>query len=341
MLPLSRGRNLPRLCHNERVASVREFDQLRALVDGRRLVALVGAGLSTDSGIPDYRGAGRPPRTPLVHRDFLASAATRRRYWARSFLGWPRVSAAPPNDGAPRRRRARARRPPRRRHHPERRRAAPARRQPPRRRAPRRARPRALPRLRRGREPRRRRRSASPRSTPAGAAAPPPSRPTATPTLDAAALAGFVVADCLACGGILKPDVVFFGDNVARPVLDEAWRLFDEAELLLVLGSSLTVWSGYRFVRRAAERGLPVAHRQPRPDARRRARHRAPRRAARHRAARARGRAHLGACWRNTPTAAVGATPPRHPRYGVLRQHAPGAGIRFRETLPADSPGRA
>jgi NAD-dependent SIR2 family protein deacetylase len=77
--------------------------------------------------------------------------------------------------------------------------------------------------------------------------------------LEAAALAGFVVADCVACGGVLKPDVVFFGDNVARPVLDDAWRLFDEAELLLVVGSSLTVWSGYRFVRRAAERGLPVA----------------------------------------------------------------------------------
>jgi NAD-dependent SIR2 family protein deacetylase len=81
------------------VTAAREFDQLRALADGRRLVALAGAGLSTDSGIPDYRGAGRPPRTPLVHRDFLASGATRCRYWARSFLGWPRVSAAAPNDG--------------------------------------------------------------------------------------------------------------------------------------------------------------------------------------------------------------------------------------------------
>ena len=236
----------------------RDLDQLRALAHGRRLVALVGAGLSTDSGIPDYRGAGRPPRTPLIHRDFLASAATRCRYWARSYLGWPRVAAAAPNDGhraiaaleaAERlggvitqnvdglQQRAGSRRVVELHG--------------------------ALARVRcldcgtlESRD-RVQERLAALNGDWRGAAA--AIAPDGDADLDAAALAGFVVAACVACGGVLKPDVVFFGDNVARPVLDDAWRLFDEAELLLVLGSSLTVWSGYRFVRRAAERGLPVA----------------------------------------------------------------------------------
>ncbi|MCA9675314.1 MAG: NAD-dependent deacetylase, partial [Myxococcales bacterium] len=73
------------------------------------------------------------------------------------------------------------------------------------------------------------------------------------------AVAGFVVVACEACGGVLKPDVVFFGENVPRDTTDAAWALFDRAEVLLVVGSSLTVFSGYRFVRRAAERGVPVA----------------------------------------------------------------------------------
>ncbi len=67
------------------------------------------------------------------------------------------------------------------------------------------------------------------------------------------------VVDCVACGGVLKPDVVFFGGSVAEPTLAAAWKLFDEGEALLVVGSSLAVWSGYRFVRRATERGVPVA----------------------------------------------------------------------------------
>jgi NAD-dependent SIR2 family protein deacetylase len=77
--------------------------------------------------------------------------------------------------------------------------------------------------------------------------------------LGAEAIAGFRVPACVACGGAWKPDVVFFGENVPRPTVDDAWALFDLAEVLLVAGSSLTVWSGYRFVRRAAERGVPVA----------------------------------------------------------------------------------
>ena len=71
-------------------------------------------------------------------------------------------------------------------------------------------------------------------------------------------VAGFSVVACH-CGGTLMPDVVFFGGSVPRPTLDKAWALFDRAEVLLVVGSSLAVFSGFRFVRRAAERGVPVA----------------------------------------------------------------------------------
>ena len=74
------------------------------------------------------------------------------------------------------------------------------------------------------------------------------------------ALDGFVMVDCLACGGgPLKPDVVFFGETVPRDRVDRCFSLVDQARSLLVLGSSLTVMSGYRFVIHAAKRGIPVA----------------------------------------------------------------------------------
>lgn len=73
------------------------------------------------------------------------------------------------------------------------------------------------------------------------------------------AVEGFVVPGCASCGGVLKPDVVFFGENVPRDTVDRAWALFDEAEALLVVGSSLTVFSGRRFVYRAVERDVPIA----------------------------------------------------------------------------------
>jgi NAD-dependent SIR2 family protein deacetylase len=72
-------------------------------------------------------------------------------------------------------------------------------------------------------------------------------------------VSSFVHVACATCDGVLMPDVVFFGGSVPKPTLDAAWALFDRAELLLVVGSSLTVFSGYRFVRRASENGVPVA----------------------------------------------------------------------------------
>jgi NAD+-dependent protein deacetylase sirtuin 4 len=70
--------------------------------------------------------------------------------------------------------------------------------------------------------------------------------------------ADFQIPGCLQCGGLLKPDVVFFGENVPPDRVARAWSLFDEAEVLLVLGTSLTVFSGRRFVLRAARNGIPI-----------------------------------------------------------------------------------
>lgn len=73
------------------------IEQARALMRGRRILALTGAGVSTDSGIPDYRGAGRVQRHPLTFDQFMGSPENQARYWARSFVGWNRVSNAEPN----------------------------------------------------------------------------------------------------------------------------------------------------------------------------------------------------------------------------------------------------
>lgn len=239
-----------------------DVERLAQLVRGRRIVALTGAGCSTESGIPDYRGPATPPRTrpPIQHREFVDKAERRQRYWARSMLGWPRLAAARPNpahralvdleaagamvglitqnvDGL---------------HHA--------------------AGSRGVVELHGGISrvrclaceavtpraelqdrllevnPRWAERAHSIDTAPDGDA-----------DLPDELVADFVVVGCGACGGVVMPDVVFFGGSVPRPTLDAAWAAFDLAEVLLVIGSSLTVFSGYRFVRRAAERGIPVA----------------------------------------------------------------------------------
>src|SRR5664279_5547680 len=74
-------------------------DQVAELLRGRRVVALTGAGLSTDSGIPDYRGPGSPPRSPMTYDEFASGRKAQQRYWARSHIGWTRMGFAEPNAG--------------------------------------------------------------------------------------------------------------------------------------------------------------------------------------------------------------------------------------------------
>ena len=232
------------------------------LARGRRLAVLTGAGCSTESGIPDYRGVDTPPRTrpPIQHREFVDKPEMRRRYWARSMLGWPRLSAARPNpahtalagleaagivaglitqnvDGL----------------HG----AAGSRSVVELHGAIGRVRCLACGEITERAALQTRLDAANPGW--AASAATARIQPDGDADLPDDLVAGFTVVPCAGCGGVLMPDVVFFGGSVPRPTLDAAWDTFGRGELLLVVGSSLTVFSGYRFVRRAAERGVPVA----------------------------------------------------------------------------------
>ena len=236
------------------------FGVLVDVVAAGNVLVLSGAGLSTESGIPDYRGPTGLARraTPMTYQTFTASTAARRRYWARSHLGWRHISRAVPNRG----------------HH-------------------------AVADLgRQGRlagiitqnvdglhqaagaagvtelhgslhrvmclscgqrtartDLHGRLEAANPGW---GATAAAVINPDGDAVLADDATEWFRVVSCLACGGVLKPDVVFFGENVPRPRVEACYALVERASSLVVLGSSLTVMSGLRYVRHAAKLGRPV-----------------------------------------------------------------------------------
>jgi NAD-dependent SIR2 family protein deacetylase len=236
------------------------LDALARLVGDGDVVVLSGAGLSTDSGIPDYRGASGSLRrhTPMTYQTFLRDPRGRHRYWARSFVGWRQIRSARPNaghqavadlqdagcvtgvitqnvDGLHQ--------------------AAGAR---------------DVVELHGGLdrticlacgdvagrgELDRRLRVVNPHFGPHVDEV----NPDGDAELPDELLDDFVMVDCLACGGgPLKPDVVFFGETVPRDRVDDCFARVEEAGALLVLGSSLTVMSGYRFVLRAEKLGIPV-----------------------------------------------------------------------------------
>ncbi len=237
-------------------ATASSIDAVAELLKGRTLAVLTGAGVSTDSGIPDYRGAGAPKRSPMTYQQFLAGERFRQRYWAGSHLGWRAFDDAQPNAGH-----------------------------------------RILADLEQagitngvvtqnvdglhlkagsrhvvdlhGSVDRVRcltcnqsfaRVSVADRIDAANPWLEAPDAVTINPDGDAevANIDDFVVPECSVCGGILKPEVVFFGELVPSEKFLEASALVKRSDGLIIAGSSLAVNSGVRLLEIARRRRIPV-----------------------------------------------------------------------------------
>ena len=230
------------------------------LARSERLFILTGAGCSTDSGIPDYRdGEGAWKRAqPVLFQSFMQQLSTRRRYWARSLVGWRHFHRARPNDA----------------HH-------------------------ALAQLEREdrvealvtqnvdglhqaagsqavidlhgrldfvrcmacgqRVARETMQAELVGANPSWADFDARSAPDGDADLESRDFSAFRVPDCAECGGILKPDVVFFGEHVPAERVTTAMRRLEHCDAVLIVGTSLMVYSGYRFVHAAAQSGKPIA----------------------------------------------------------------------------------
>jgi NAD-dependent SIR2 family protein deacetylase len=236
------------------------IDPLCELAIDKTVLALTGAGLSTESGIPDYRSpeALARPRRPIHGPEFVRFEGVRKRYWARSALGWERMRLAQPNAGH-----------------------------------------RALASLERSgviarvitqNVDRLHHKAGSRKVTelhgaladvnclacgaiedrdalqtrilalnPEWTSQDVATAPDGDADVRTDRVERFEVPACTQCGGVLKPRVVFFGDNVPRATVDEGLAAVEAAQLFLVVGSSLAVFSGYRFLRRAVDCGIPIA----------------------------------------------------------------------------------
>ena len=220
-----------------------------ALRRARRPVALTGAGISTESGIPDYRGPGGlwSRHTPIYYSDYLRNPAVRRRYWARSLNGYPRFRNARPNRGH---KALAAMEAAGRLHYLITQNVD---------RLHTRAGSRRVIELHGN--------NATVHCIRCGYAEPRThtqerlewdNRHLRLPADEVGDAQDVIVPVCPRCGGLVKPAVVFFGEPVPAEVTRRALEAISEADALLVVGSSLSVWSGYRLVRAAVEGGKPV-----------------------------------------------------------------------------------